>query len=161
MKKNPDLSLIKNELESGSAFFSGGKKDNNRTVEPSPSSQSERVEVPSGPTTLVHSPTSDKTEEHRTTRTVTEDLRTSSPPSDEVIEMIRKAVKQVGREGQVFRLSLEEKRELADIVYTYKREGVRTSENEVCRIAIIYLLHDYKKQGNQSVLARVIDALIS
>jgi hypothetical protein len=48
---------------------------------------------------------------------------------------------------------------LADIVYTYKRQGVKTSENEINRIAINFLIEDYAKNGKESVLAKVIEAL--
>jgi len=57
------------------------------------------------------------------------------------------------------RLTAEEKGQLADVVYTYKRQGRKTTENEVSRIAVNYLLEDYKANGNTSVLARVLEAL--
>ena len=55
----------------------------------------------------------------------------------------------------------EEKAQLSDIVYTYKRQGQKTYENEVNRIAINYLLLDYHEHGEQSVLARVLAALLA
>jgi len=57
------------------------------------------------------------------------------------------------------RLSPQEKAQLADIVYTYKRRGHKTSENEINRIALNFLLADYHAHGAQSMLARVLDAL--
>lgn len=77
----------------------------------------------------------------------------------EVIEVIRKVVKGTGREVSFVRLSPDEKGRLADIVYTYKRQGVKTSENEINRIAINLLLEDYDTNGEQSVLSRVLAAL--
>lgn len=77
----------------------------------------------------------------------------------EVIESIRKVVKGTGREVSFTRLSPAEKGRLADIVYTYKRQGVKTSENEINRIAINLLLADYDTNGEESVLARVLAAL--
>jgi hypothetical protein len=68
-------------------------------------------------------------------------------------------VKQTGREVSFVRLSPEEKGRLADIVYTYRRQGRKTTENELNRIAINALLDDYDAHGAQSVLARVLDAL--
>src|SRR5437764_4589729 len=47
-----------------------------------------------------------------------------------IFEGVRKAVKQIGKEAATHRFTLEEKNELADIEYTYKRQGIRTSENE-------------------------------
>jgi len=77
----------------------------------------------------------------------------------ETIDTIRKVVKVVGRDVSFVRLSAEEKRRLGGIVYTYKMQGIKTSENELYRIAINLLLEDYESNGEQSVLARVLAAL--
>lgn len=76
-----------------------------------------------------------------------------------LLEQIRKVVKQVGKEAATYRLTQAEKQQLADIVYTYKRLGCRTSDNELARIAISWLILDYQAQGEQSVLARVLETL--
>jgi signal transduction histidine kinase len=78
---------------------------------------------------------------------------------DSVIETIRKTVKSLGKEVSFTRVTPEEKGRLADIVYTYKRKGVKTSENEINRIAINFLIEDFNKNGKESVLAKVIEAL--
>lgn len=75
------------------------------------------------------------------------------------LETIRKTVRQVGKEAATYRLTEEEKQQLVDIVYTYKRRGYRTSDNELARIAINWLILDYQEEGEQSVLARVLEAL--
>ena len=75
------------------------------------------------------------------------------------VELVRKAVKRVGKEAATYRFTPEEKQHLADIVYTYNRQGYRTSENEITRIAVNWLLWDYQEQGEQSVLARLLRAL--
>ena len=75
------------------------------------------------------------------------------------IEAVRRIVKVVGREVSFCRVSPEEKAQLAEIVYTYKRRGVRTSENEINRIALNAILLDYATNGEQSLLARTIAAL--
>jgi hypothetical protein len=76
-----------------------------------------------------------------------------------MVEVVRKAVKRVGKEAATYRFTQEEKQHLADIVYTYGRQGYRTSENEITRIAVNWLLLDYQEQGAQSVLARLLEAL--
>lgn len=91
-------------------------------------------------------------------------LAAPSPPNQAampltLVEEIRKTVKQIGKEAATYRLTELEKQQLADIVYTYKRQGYRTSDNELARIAINWLLWDYQEQGEQSVLARVLEAL--
>lgn len=82
---------------------------------------------------------------------------------DDVVENhldeIRKAVKQLGKELSTHRFTAEEKEALSDIVYTYSRQGVRTSENEITRIGINWLLLDYRQYGANSALARLLERL--
>ena len=80
---------------------------------------------------------------------------------EETIEAIRKAVKVSGKEVVYTRLTREEKDSLADIVHTYKRQGTKTTENEIARIALNSLLIDYRAHGERSILARVIAALLA
>lgn len=84
---------------------------------------------------------------------------THEPMLPSMLEAIRKTVRYVGKEAATYRLTEAEKQHLADIVYTYKRRGYRTSDNELARIAINWLILDYQEQGEQSVLARVLEAL--
>ncbi len=82
---------------------------------------------------------------------------------DDLIETIRKSVKKVGREELYVRLPPEEKNELRTVVYQlnelYRGKGGKTSENEVSRIALKLLLEDYKKNGENSILFSVEEAL--
>lgn len=88
-----------------------------------------------------------------------------SPSNDVVpdeandIEEIRQIVKMPGREVSYVRLTPEEKARLSDVIYTYKRQGQKTTETEINRIALNYLLNDYEAHGEQSILARVLAAL--
>lgn len=85
----------------------------------------------------------------------------SSLPDDELIEFIRKAVKQLGKEPATQRLTLEEKRELKAIEFTYSQQEINTSGNEIIRIAMNYIFQDYKKNGENSILAKVLTKLNS
>jgi len=78
---------------------------------------------------------------------------------DTIIETIRKAVKELGKEAATHRFTLDEKKAVLDIIYSYKGSGIRTSENEVARIAINYVLEDYKQNGRNSILDQVLRAL--
>ncbi len=78
---------------------------------------------------------------------------------DTTIEAIRKVVRAPGKEAATYRLSQDEKTAVADIIYTYKRQGVRTSEIEISRIALNFILGDYEENGDESVLARALKAL--
>jgi len=76
-----------------------------------------------------------------------------------MIEIIRGAVKQLGKEAATHRFTIEEKRALANIVFEYKDKQIRTSENEIARVAINFLVNDYRINGQNSILARVLERL--
>lgn len=80
---------------------------------------------------------------------------------DEMLESIRYAVKQVGKETTSYRLHETEKESLDDILYGLKKRGIRSSENEIMRIAINYIITDYADNGDTSVLAGVLERLNS
>src|SRR5687768_4026168 len=76
-----------------------------------------------------------------------------------IIETIRKAVKDVGKDSATYRFTPEEKKALLELSFSYKMQGYKTSENELIRIAINFMLEDQKQNGRNSVLQRVLDAL--
>jgi hypothetical protein len=76
-----------------------------------------------------------------------------------LIEAIRKSVKHPGKEVTFVRLTPEEKAQLGDIVYAYKKQGIKTSENEIARIGLKQLIADYTANGQNSILAKVLKAL--
>lgn len=78
-----------------------------------------------------------------------------------VVETIRKTVKLSGKEVSFVRLTPREKGDLIDIVYAFKRQGYRTSETEINRIAVNYILLDYEANGEDSILAKVLAALLA
>ena len=78
----------------------------------------------------------------------------------DIIEIIRKIVKTPAKEEVLYvRVSKEEKNQLGDIEYTYDRQDIETSANELERIAINFLIADYKANGENSILAKVLTAL--
>lgn len=76
-------------------------------------------------------------------------------------EAIRKAVKQLGKETTNYRFTRDEKETIEDLVYSYKKRGIRTNENEIMRIALNLLLADYTENGDVSVLSQVLALLNS
>ncbi len=97
---------------------------------------------------------------HDTTTPINHDTMLSKKRED-IFEIVRKAVKQVGKEAATHRFTQEEKQALADIEYTYQRQGMRTSENELTRIAINYVVEEYGQHGEQSILAKALKKLYS
>lgn len=101
---------------------------------------------------------------HDTNRdtTIPRNHDTTTPPgATDIFEKVRKSVKQIGKEAATHRFTLDEKNQLADIEYTYKRQGVRTSENEITRIAINYFIEDYRNNGEESLLVKILRRLNS
>ncbi len=80
---------------------------------------------------------------------------------EDMIEVIRKAVKQIGKEPATQRLTLEEKQQLKDIEYAYGRQGIKTTGNEIIRIATNFIVLDYQKNGENSILGKVLKKLNS
>ena len=76
-----------------------------------------------------------------------------------IIELVRKAVKELGKEAATHRFTIKEKKTLADIIFSYKNSSIRTSENEVTRIAVNFIINDYKDNGENSILDRTLKAL--
>ena len=59
------------------------------------------------------------------------------------------------------RMTNEEKKQLRDIVYILNSQEMKTTENELCRIAINFLLENYQADGENSILEKVLKALIA
>jgi len=78
---------------------------------------------------------------------------------DAMVEVVRKSVKEFGKEAATHRFTLEEKKAVADIIYAYKGRSIKTSENEIARIAINFVINDYEENGENSILHKVLDAL--
>ena len=78
---------------------------------------------------------------------------------DTTVEPIRRAVKALGKEAATHRFTATEKEAIAEIVYACKRQGLRTTENEITRVAVNLIVHDYQANGKDSLLVRVLLAL--
>lgn len=78
---------------------------------------------------------------------------------ESLFETVRKAVKEIGKEAATHRFTQEEKRAIADIIYSYKNNGIKTSENEIARISVNFILEDYRENGENSILDKVLRAL--
>jgi hypothetical protein len=147
MSKKLNEEALRSELSDGSAFFTAAAeqdKTNLDTEAPPPAHDDV-----SGLNRRTYHDT--VTPRHRDTRHPSID--------DGLIETIRRSVNHFGKEDATYRFSTEEKKALADIVYTYAVAGVKTSQNQIARIAINNLLEDYRENGEASVLARVLERL--
>lgn len=133
-------------------------------------SQSPRPDLSTRPQTLT-TPAAPFQEQTALTKEISEKRRDTAIPRhhrtmtpryhDAIIEAVRVAVKEFGKEAATHRFTLEEKKAIANLVYTYKLLGVKTSENEIARIAINFLLADYREKGERSILHQTLKALNS
>lgn len=151
MKKNLNPTAIANELKGGSAFF-----QNKTPSLPVTSPLPDQLPVPHQETGIpAHDAIPAAIPRYRDTTVVT----TTPRAKESIEETTRKAVKQFGKEAATYRFTVEEKKALSDVVYTYQQRGVRTSGNEITRIGLNYLLEDYHRRGEQSILAQIIELL--
>lgn len=160
MTKQLDSSGIENELRQ-SIFFQRKEEKQPEKPEPVTAPAAQKNEKPSLPSrnrdTMVsrhHDTITPRN--HETTSPSTTPLPTYS---QETIEHLRGVVKQLGKEAATHRFTVEEKRALKSIAFEYANKDIQTSENEITRIAVNFLLDDYRKNKEHSLLARVLDSL--
>jgi hypothetical protein len=152
MSKKLNEVAMQSEL-SGSAFFGGNKSTTEPAVQETTTATENDGDNPRTEETTASAGAGTATPRHRgTTRPVALADKTR-------IETIRKAVRQLGKEDATYRFTLTEKKGLADLVYTYHVAGIKTSQNEITRIGVNWLLEDYRENGKLSVLARVLSRL--
>lgn len=77
----------------------------------------------------------------------------------DLTDMVRKAVKQFGKEAATHRFTLAEKNAIAEVVFAYRGKGIKTSENEMTRIAINYLILEHQQHGEKSILNQILEKL--
>lgn len=81
--------------------------------------------------------------------------------TDALIDLIRRSLIQGNKEVASYRLSASEKDGLADVLYSLKKRGLKSSEIEVARIAINWLLNDYNSKDDESILIRVLESKLN
>ena len=89
----------------------------------------------------------------------TSGLKTCFP--DDMIATIVKSMRAVGKEGCTYRLTQREKTALIEIIYHFRMRHIRLSENEIARIAINFLIEDFKARKNDCLLGSIIDSMHS
>ena len=85
--------------------------------------------------------------------------RHPAPMTAATVRRLRQAVRRIGKEAATHRFTAQEKADLAQIIYEQGRQGVKTCENEIVRIAVNWLIAEHGARGEQSVLAQALKAL--
>jgi hypothetical protein len=167
-KKTLDVDAIRNELEGASLYFTkmAPPQSFSGTVRPKPGKKTTEPAEPmpdDGEESKYKQKIANKGAIRHTSKDASTHASLLAHKQDDSIETIRKSVKQVGKDTVFIRLTTDEKTEIASIVYTfnelYRGDGRKTSENEISRIALNFLLRDYRENGELSILARVLAAL--
>ena len=149
-KKQFDISSLQSELSGQSVFFKRDPANEAaapvaQEVSPPPLPALPIVPAKAVPDTVIP--------RHRDT--------VIPPTAETIIEITRRAVKQLGKEAATHRFTGEEKKALRAIQRDYEERDIRTTENELTRIAINYLIEDYKRNGQQSILAQTLSLINS
>ena len=142
-KKKLDTVSMLNELTGKSRFFEPLSQDKSvrttgKKIEPPASNGNHDTTAPSNHDTVIP-------RHHDST----------------VIEEVRKALRKFGKEAATHRFTLEEKQAIAEIIFTFRQQNIRTSENEITRIAINWLILDFKQTKENSILHQSLRALNS
>jgi len=78
---------------------------------------------------------------------------------DGMTAIIAKSVREVGKEVCTYRLTQKEKTALVEIIYHYRMRNSRLSENEIARIAINFIIEDFKADKKDCILSRITEAM--
>lgn len=82
------------------------------------------------------------------------------PTSDEeLVPLLRSLLLLSGDKPLTCRVDPGEKRALKDMVYEMDNEGFRCDINKIMRIGLNWLIVDYKKNGQESILYRTVQSL--
>ncbi|OGO62103.1 MAG: hypothetical protein A2032_04055 [Chloroflexi bacterium RBG_19FT_COMBO_49_13] len=163
-RKVLQIAGIANELEGASLYFNQPPQPSKPTLKPSavdPASQPAILQ----PELKVEGKNDNLVNQAGKLASMQDSIQASmiSIIQDDIVETIRKTVKLVGKEALFVRITPDEKRELTSIVYAfnelYRGEGRKTSENEISRVGLNWLFEDYRTNGEQSTLARVLAIL--
>lgn len=150
MPKKLNEEAIQNELRGGSVFFP-----------PKPSEQQSIGSFDKGISRSPMHPTTEDSSEARIDENKQEMHHDTmvSRHHDQLIEVIRKAVRQQGKEAATYRFTRDEKKALANVVYACRNKDIRTSENEITRIAVNFIIQNHRENKQNSILSRVLERL--
>lgn len=127
------------------------------SIEPEPQTSSIKEVV--SPVEEVPKPSKNSAPRYRDTKQPRYHATVIPRYRDTTIETVRAAVKIFGKEAATHRFTSEEKKAIRDIVYAYESRGIRTGENEISRIGVNFLIEDYRQNGENSILHKVLTAL--
>jgi hypothetical protein len=166
MRKQLPTASITNELAGSSVFFTAPPVAESApaaaAVETPVFTGTERQEAITPPITAPAENDTVPPRNHASTPSAngaTVTAANDAAPDPALLEAVRRTTKQIGKEAATHRFTAVEKQMIAEIVYICARQGTRTSENEITRIAVNWILLDYQKHGPRSVLTQLLASL--
>jgi hypothetical protein len=169
MGKKLNIAGIENELQGASVFFPSGPSVSIPMTKtpplehhqpapapaPVPPSPAQTVTNTSTEATSDEQSTSPKDKRSDSTIARKQDSKIASTHAS-MLAKITKAIREVGKEVSYTRLTRDEKKQIVEIIYTFRSEGVKLSENELMRIALHVVLEDYKSNKSNSILHKML-----
>lgn len=162
MTKKLDTNSIANELKGASAYFQKQPEpDGSDQIDNQVLSADHKVEEPVEPPSLPKSlPTDAKAagtlEASQSSR---DEVRTDVKTSilhDVNKRALRKIIEETEALNSSLRMSLAEREQVEDTLLDLRRNHkIKTSMNELARLGLLILLHDFKKNGKQSIITEV------
>jgi len=172
MKKKLNTENITNELEGASLFFTKSATPPNLPEPEKSIIDDKTAPKPDSPISTMKSTEAahpEKTEKIKAKKVEQTNNRDTMTPryhdtvipryQETIFPIVRKAVKELGKEAATHRFTIAEKKAISDILYTYKNNGIKTSENEIARISVNFIIEDYKQNGENSILHKILEAL--
>jgi hypothetical protein len=165
-RKSLNITGIQNELEGGSAFFPSPQPtadsaaqnpmsrptpptDENAAAQTPVLNRGQREERPDQIVEAVIEASPDVTTD------ATTDVMTSVLP-DVNKKLWRELIEETETHNSSLRISLKEREQIEDVVRDLKRKyRIKTSMNEVARLGLLFLIHNFKTHGEQSIIADV------
>ena len=75
---------------------------------------------------------------------------------DTIISSINEGIQEIGRVAATYRLTKWEKEHLQDLIYHFRKESVKVSENSLIRISINYIINDHEVSKKRSIISRIL-----
>ena len=163
-KKKIDVGKVANELREGSVFFRPPAAETPEAPEAGPVA-SPTPRRPEGVTTrrrdvtTARLPDAAADRRHDSAASRRRGAAAAREGARDRATALAQGVQELGTKRTTIRFSRSEKAALREIVHTYDRREIRTTENELTRIAVSWLVEDYRELGEGSVLARVVAQL--
>jgi hypothetical protein len=155
MKKHLPADAITNELAGASAFFKPQAPPAREQPAAPPRDETPPPAIPNQDS----SPDTTKQSQQEALPSVRQDIMidvTTSLLQDVDLKRWREMIEDTETQNSSLRLTSEERYVIEDVISELQRkERVKTSMNEVARLGLLFLIHEFKQNRRTSILYRV------